>query len=142
MLGLCITPDFMPSSTEDAELNPPYYRSILYELAQLPILYTLGRPLVVTLNNQCKEVGNDWSGWNNAVLQLCEINKQLGTNQLLVLQAGNEFDLYWNENGSVPPEFGADLALRTARIAHNYDIKIAATSVAGPRWPEYLQTMA
>lgn len=139
-MGLCITPDFIPTAIELEELNPPYLRSILYKLSDIDRLLATNRPLIITLNNQCAEVKGDWSGWDYTVYTLCERFKD--TNKLLVLGCGNEFDLYWSMNGSVSPEFGADLARRTARIASNYGVKVAATSLADERWPEYLQIMA
>lgn len=142
-LGLCITPAFLPTPGEQDELRPLFYRSILYKLSDIDILLAKGLPLFITLNNQCQEVRGDWSGWNEAVYKLLEkLKSENKLDQLLVLGAGNELDLYWHSNGSVPPLFGADLAIRTARIARNYGVKVAATSLAGPRWPEYLQTMA
>lgn len=142
-LGLCITPDFYPTPEEQEELNPPFFRSILYRLSDLDTLISLQFPLIITLNNQCEEVKHDWSGWDNAVFKLCATFKQRGiSDRLLALGAGNELDLYWSKDGSVPPMFAADIARRMARISHNYDIKTAATSLAGPQWQEYLNVMA
>lgn len=141
--GLCVTPDFLPSKEHTLELNYPYTRSILYKLSDVDKLLSTERPFIITLNNQCAEVRGDWSGWDNAVFQLlANLNQKNKLDKLLCLVAGNEFDIYWNDNGSVPPEFGADLARRTSRIARNYNVKVSATSVAGPRWQEYLETMA
>src|SRR5688572_27349078 len=126
-LGLCITPEFYPTDKELEELNPPFLRSILYSLDDALFLLNLDRPLILTVNNQCAEVGKDWSGWDNTIYQLCELYKERNAlDDLLVIGCGNEFDIYWNENGSVPPEFGADIARRAARIAHNYGLKVAA----------------
>lgn len=136
MFGLCITPNIFPTQQEHQQLNVPYYRSILYKLADLEALQTFNKPLVITLNNQCAEIGGDWSGWDNAVLQIA---KRLGS-QCLLLECGNEFDLYWHENKQdVPPEFAASLAIRAARICHQFGIKVAPTSVAGAEWPEYIE---
>lgn len=142
-MGLCTTPAYIPPREHTQELNPPLYRSILYRLDDIDKLLTTNRPLIITLNNQCREVGGDWSGWDTTVYELLEHLKDLEKLHMLkLLGAGNEFDIYHLENGSVPPEFGADLARRTARIAHNYNIKVSATSVAGKNWQQYLQTMA
>lgn len=141
--GLCVTPDFLPSKEHTLELNYPYTRSILYNLNEVDKLLSTERPFIITLNNQCFQVHNDWSGWDNAVFTLLEDLKHKGKlDQLLCLVAGNEFDIYWHDNGSVPPEFGADLAIRTARLTHNYGVKTSATSVAGEKWQEYLEAMA
>jgi hypothetical protein len=142
-LGLCTTPEFPLSKTEESELNPPYYRSLLYQLSDINTLLSWNRPFVITLNNQCKEVGGDWSGWDNTVHLLLEhLKSRKRLKDLLLLGCGNEFDIYWTENKSVPPEFAADLARRTARLAHNYNVKVAPTSVAGPQWVHYLSIMA
>lgn len=140
MLDLCISPGYIPTKSELTELNPPFLRSILYSLEDARIYADMKRPFIITLNNQCREVGGDWSGWDSTVLALCEMFKNRP--QDLVIVAGNEFDIYWDENGSVPPEFGADLATRTARICNNYNIVSAATSVASKVWQTYLQIMS
>lgn len=140
-MGLCVSPGYIPTVPEYRELKPPYIRSILYSLSDAHILALEGLPLVITLNNECKEVGSDWSGWDLAVLNLCKMFQD--SDQLKVIVAGNEFDLYWTDGDqSVAPEFGADLAIRTTRIAKNFGIEVAATSVASPRWVEYLSIMA
>lgn len=141
-LGLCITPDFYPTTEQQEDLNPAFYRSILYHLSDLNTLYERNKPLIISLNNQCAEVRGDWSGWDSAVYQICLYFSARDSDRLLVLGAGNELDLYWaNGDNSVGPEFAADLAIRTKRIAENFGIKVATTSLAGPRWPEYLQLM-
>jgi hypothetical protein len=138
-MGLCITPDFVPTEQEDAELKTPYYTSIIYRITDINRLLALKKPLILRLNNQCLEVGANFEGWDGVVHSICST---YGPDKIPVIVAGNEFDWYWNKNGSVPPEFGADLARRTARIAHNFGIKASTTSVAGPRWQEYLEIMA
>lgn len=142
-MGLVITPDFVPTKEDDIEMSPPYYRSILYNLDDISrALLPLGRPLILTVNNQCTEVRGDWSGWDNAIFQICEKFKS-NPRRLLLIEAGNELDLYWDTNNNdVPPEFGADIARRAARIAHNYGIKVSATSVASKSWEHYLTIMA
>jgi hypothetical protein len=132
MAGLCITPDFLPKT----DLNPDFYRSILYKLDDIDTLLKLGKPLLITLNNQCKEVGGDWAGWDNAILKLCQ---RVPPNKLIGIEAGNELDLYWVQNGSVSPEFAAAIARRAARTAHYYGIKVGCTPVASSQWPHYLQ---
>lgn len=142
-IGLCCTPIYYPDESIIDDLNVPFFRSILYKLSDMDILLNLNKPLIITLNNQCEEVRYDWSGWDTTIYNLLQYLKRLNKlNQLLLLEAGNELDLYWSNDGSVTPLFGADLAIRTARIAHNYGIKVAATSLGGSRWPEYLDTMA
>lgn len=138
-LGLCISPGFVPTAEETSLLNPPFYRSIIYTLADLARLKSTGKPILLTLNNQCQEVSGDWSGWDTTVQQIHHI---LG-DQLLILGCGNEFDLYWSANeNDVPPEFAADLVHRTARILRGAHSKVAACSVTSNRWPEYLARMA
>lgn len=144
-LGLCVTPDFYPTQTEQTELNPPYYRSILYKLDDIYTLLNLGRPLIITINNQCEEVGGDWSGWNDAIFRFCiTIQEQSAQDQILFLGCGNEFDIYWHNSNKVdvPPEFAADIARRASRICRQFGIKVAPTSVAGPEWVNYLTTLA
>lgn len=137
--GLCISPGYIPTEEELKELNPPFLRSIIYSLADLPKLYATNRRLIITLNNECKEVGSNWLGWETTVEKICYTLKD----RLLVLSCGNEFDRHWQHNeNDVPPEFAASLAKSAARICHRYGIKVSAVSVAGARWPEYLQQLA
>lgn len=143
-MGLCITPDFYPVPQELSELKAPYFRSILYKLEDIQELLSLKTPLIITLNNQCKEVGFDWAGWDSTVLDLClYIHENSLHGMFPVLCAGNELDI-WLERGDrkLTPEFAADLARRMARIAHNYGLKVAATSVASSIWTNYFADLA
>lgn len=141
-MGLCVSPgvNYTPSESELQILKPPFLRSIIRSMDDAKALKATGLPLIITLNNECKEVGGDWYGWDNAVSQLLSI---LG-NQLLVLGCGNEFDIFWNNSNEqeVPPTFAADITRRAYRQARYAGIKVAATSVAGPRWIEYLTELA
>lgn len=139
MFGICISPTFFPDSVEDKQLNVPYYRSILYTLEDLELLKSLNRPLVITLNNECREVGSDWSGWDNAVYYIASTLRE----KCLLFNAGNELDLFWVKNNQdVPPTFAASLAIRAARICHQFGIKVAPTSLASAQWPLYLEMLS
>lgn len=143
-LGTCITPQYYPSLDEQDNLNAPYYRTLLYEISDFgDLAHALDVPLVLTINNQCKEVKDDWSGWDNAMYYLLEFAKSHNLlDKIKVIGCGNELDLYWTENGSVPPAFAADITRRAYRIAKNYGVKVASTSLAGPQWTHYLSVMS
>lgn len=139
MIGLCCTPQFYPKPAHLATLKPPYLRSILYKLDDIDTLLDLGKSLIITLNNQCAEVGFDWAHWNTAIFSLCKrLESQNKLKQLLVLEAGNELDLF----SDTPASFASDIALRAARICRQFNIKVAPTPVAGPNWPQYLKDLA
>lgn len=141
-MGLCVTPTIYPDSLELNQLNPPYFTSILYSLSDIHELLLLNRPLIIRLNNECKEVKQDWSGWDNAVFKLCStLQDAKYLHRLLMLGCGNELDLYWHENGSTPPEFAADITRRASRIARNFGVKVVPTSLAGPQWHTYLSVL-
>lgn len=140
MFGLVISPGNIPLRPEVQALQPPYLRSILYRMSDTLTIGPIApnRRYVATVNNECREVGGDWSGWESAIELLCR-----SSYPPFAIEVGNEFDLFWQHNeNDVPPDFAADLIRRASRIAHNYGIKIIATSVAGPRWAEYLSGMA
>lgn len=134
-LGLCISPGYIPEKAETEALGVPFYRSILYSLRDLEKLKATKRPLLITLNNECAEVGFGWTGWAYAVK---EIKDYLGK-QLLLLECGNELDLFWQHNNvDVPPKFAAELVKEAASIIPG---KVSATSVAGAQWQDYMQQL-
>lgn len=136
--GLCVSPVFLPSASDLDRLRPTFLRSLLYSLADLDTLMNTGLPLVITLNNECSSVLDDWSGWRET---LREIGRQ-GAGQVVALAAGNEFDIYWADNpNDVPPSFAAGLA-RDAREILPETIDVYPVSVAGRLWQEYLGAMA
>jgi hypothetical protein len=135
MFGLCVAPGFLPSRDELDELKPDFLRSILYDISDLDALEELAIPLFLTLNNQCAQVGFDWAGWVDTLLEI-----ERRTVNVFAIGCGNEFDLYNSANpDDVPPEFAAML-IRTARETLR-QIEVVATSVAGPNWVEYLRRM-
>lgn len=147
-LGLVITPAFFPSKLELTALNPTFQRSIIYKLADIDNLllsqsYGDGesvRKLLITVNNECAEVGGDWSGWNTTMREIAE---RYTSDQLLGVCVGNEFDSYWaNNEQDVPPSFAAELCRTAVRWLRTKGIKVVATSVAGPRWIDYLAQLA
>ncbi len=140
-LGLCVSPGCMPDAYEVGLLNPPHLRSILYVDHDLDRLAALHRPLFLTLNNEYGRVGSDWSGWEDAVDYVVRRSRDIGA-MLLGVSCANELDIYWAQNETdVPPEFAADLVNRAQPILRAAGIPTCTTSVAGPRWVEYLTRM-
>lgn len=143
-LGLCTSPSFAKAAVENNH-GAPFIRSILYSIADAVDLAELGKPLIITLNNECKEVGSDWSGWDGVVFSLANMFGKNGPypNKLLVLGAANELDIYYDQdNTKNSPAFAADLAIRAAHICHSFGIKVSPTSVAGANWPAYIADLA
>lgn len=139
-LGLVISPPWIPPADQIAELNPPFIRSIVYKVSDIHLLARTGRPLLLTVNNECLEVRGDWSGWDDAMQRIAVLAKALGVFAVCV---GNEFDLFWNGNrADVPPGFAGDLVRRAARWLHPVGVKVVATSVASGAWQEYLPLMS
>jgi hypothetical protein len=137
-LGLVVSPGHVPSATELAHLRPAFLRSILYSFRDLAPLLNTGLPILLTINNQMAEM----RGWSSAEHVAHEIVRR-GRGQVFATNWGNEFDLYWKDNpNDVPPEFAANLVKRVAPILRDEGIAVIPTSVAGPRWPEYLQRLA
>ncbi len=101
--------------------------------------------VMVTLNNQCDEVRGDWSGWEDA----CAVIARRYNGRVALVGCGNELDLWhWQPPGGGPgdpsltPVFAASLVRRAAPILRPVGIKVAMSSVASGRWPEYLRAMA
>jgi hypothetical protein len=134
MFGLCVAPGLVPDAQELASLRPAFLRSILYSLDDLSPLLATGLPIVLTLNNQMREVG-DWSGWERAV----RLVAQRGGSRILAISCGNEFDVYNSRNpADVPAEFANYLVQKASPILRSAGIKCAPTSMGGPNWESYL----
>lgn len=138
MPGLCVSPRILPDQAEVDRLRPTHLRSILYRLDDVKLLLERGLPVVVTLNNECAEVGGDWSGWRTCVQRLA----RYGRDKIPAIVAGNELDL-WFEHGDkrLTPEFAASLVRATWQMLQHTGIQAVATSVAGPYWQDYLAEM-
>lgn len=96
-------------------------------------------PVMVTLNNECTEVKSDWSGWEHA----CQIIATAYAERVKIVGCGNELDSFYYAGGDhVSPIFAANLVKRAAPILQPVGIKVAMSSMASGRWPEYLRTMA
>lgn len=89
--------------------------------------------VVVTLNNECREVKGDFSGWNFAVK---EIARRFPA-RVVAVECGNEFDIF-----GVPPVFAAQLAKQASQWLKPAGIKVITTSVAGGNWQGYLTELA
>ena len=89
--------------------------------------------VLVTLNNECEEVGPDWTGWESAVTT---IRDSFG-GRVNALACGNELDLH-----GVPFEFSAELVHRTLPILEGTHIRTIATSVTSDDWANYLDRLS
>lgn len=141
-LGLVVTPAFLPDQLELSSLNPPFTRSIIYRIEDIDHLLRRcePKPVLITINNECREVGGNWSGWSDVMREIAE---RYTAQQILGVCVGNEFDIYWaNNEQDVPPSFAAELCRTAARWLRPKGIKVVATSVAGPRWIDYLTQLA
>lgn len=136
MSGLCVTPVFFPDRAEREALRPTFQRSILYSLDDLDsVLLPSGEPLLLTVNNECREVGENWEGWARTIKAIAERSR----GQVFGICCGNEFDKFWlAREDDVPPSFAANLVRQAKTICRQYGIKVIATSVVSPKWPEYL----
>lgn len=138
MLGLVVSPGFIPSRDQLRDLDPPFLRSILYSLDDLDRLKATGYPLLLTVNNEMAEVGW-WATWTQAIQAIAE----RADGQVIGICCGNEFDLFNVRNpADVPPRFAAELVHKAAPILQPKGIKVVACSVAGPTWQTYLEEMA
>jgi hypothetical protein len=104
-------------------------------LNMLDSLFSLPPSLnvLVMLNNECDEVGPDWSGWESAVTTLRD---QFG-GRVNALACGNELDLH-----GVPHEFAAELVHKTLPILAGTGIRTIATSVTSSDWANYLERLS
>lgn len=133
MFGLAVSPGFLPTRAELDQLRPAFVRSILYRLADLDRLMMLNTPLIITLNNECAEVGGDWRGWDAAVEAISHLR-----GRVIGMECGNEFDIW----GDPSPEFAADLTKRASAILRPQGILTIGTSVASGNWPQWLARYA
>lgn len=108
-------------------------------LARLPTEVSV----MVTLNNQCHEVGWDWSGWEMA----CRIIAANYAARVKIVGCGNELDLWHlqppvgDPDPQLTPAFAAELVRRAAPILHDAGIQVAMSSVASGGWFEYLDRL-
>jgi hypothetical protein len=138
MFGLVVSPNFIPSAGELAQLKPKFLRSIIYRVADVERVTALGVPALITVNNECAEVRSDWSGWDSALREIVALRVKP-----FAVCVGNEFDIFWQDNpADVPPVFAAGLVKRAAAILRPAGIAVAATAVAGRTWQDYLAQMA
>lgn len=136
--GLVVSPGFIPPLVEIQYLKPAFLRSILYHVRECDALAALHVPYMVTVNNECQEVGGDWAGWDAAIQAIADRPQPP-----FAVCVGNEFDLFWQHNhADVPPYFASDLVRRASRILRPKGIRTVATSVASGVWPDYLRFMA
>lgn len=146
-LGLCINAaNSVPEAAEYAALGigpGDWVRTAVQGSIALlgPVIQGLpdGVNLVVTLNNECREVGGGWEGWENA----CALIAHLYSNRVKIVSCGNELDIfYYQGDSSVSPAFAANLVKRAAPILRPAGIKVAMSSVASGSWPTYLAEMS
>lgn len=137
-MGLVVSPGNVPSASELAQLRPAFLRSILYTIADLDPLLDTGLPILLTINNQMAEM----QGWSGAE-DVARLIARRGQGRVFAVNWGNEFDLYWKDNpNDVTPRFAAELVRRVAPALRDAGIAVIPTSLAGPRWPEYLAALA
>lgn len=94
----------------------------------------------ITLNNECREVGSDWSGLEAA----CRILREEYLPLLWGVGIGNELDLWqaWGD-ASLTPAFAAHLFSRACEVLGDLpDLVLAPTSVASENWSVYLGELA
>lgn len=132
--GLVVSPGFLPDRAELDALRPSFLRSIIYHVSDVDRLGALGLPFIVTVNNECAEVGGDWSGWDTTIEAIVDRPGALPW----AVACGNEFDIWGNPS----PEFAADLIHRAAPILHDWGIHVIGTSVASATWPQWLARLA
>jgi hypothetical protein len=141
-LGIVVNPRAIPSATEYAALRPAWVRSIVYTVGDVGRLLETkpaGARLCVVVNNECREVGGDWSGWGAAMQAIARNYGGL----LDAVECTNEPDIWWASNpADMPPGFTAQLVREANRILTPAGIRTIIGSVAGPKWQEYLQAVA
>jgi len=103
-----------------------------------------GVRVFVPVNNEWQEVRGDWSGWAQAMDDFAPRFK----GRVHIVGCGNELDLWhWQPPIGKPqahltPEFAANLVNVAAGPLRAAGIKVAMSSVASGRWPDYLREMA
>ncbi len=151
-LGLCINAkDAVPDAAECAALGLGSGRWLRTHIdGPLSLLDGMLATLppdvhvMVSLNNQCWEVGWDWLGWEEA----CRIVAERYADRVKIVGAGNELDLWHLQppvgepDSRLTPGFAAELVRSAASILHPAGIKVAMSSVASGGWFEYLDEMA
>lgn len=129
----------IPTTADLRALGVSWVRSIIYtvgDIGALRLVIPDDINLCVMLNNECAEVGWDWSGWEAALHAL--VTQYAGRVQ--AVECGNELDRFWAMNANdVPPSFGADLVRRANAILAPAGINTLLSSVAGPKWQEWMQ---
>lgn len=152
-LALCVNHQLQsPTDPLLARLPGVGLRVLAYDLDELDgWLAQLddGRPVFVTLNNECRQVGSDWRGWDAAVQDLALRFGGLRTGgRVVAVGCGNELDIWHlqppggNPDPRLTPAFAADLANRALRWLAPEGIATVATSVASGTWYAYLEAMA
>ena len=128
--GLWSLDDLRDLGTMNGWIRTPVQGSLrmLESLSSLPTSVKV----LAMLNNECDEVGSDWSGWQDAVRRLAE---QFG-GRINGVSCGNELDLL-----DVSPGFAANLVREASPILRQHGIPTIATSVAGPNWISYLEEL-
>ncbi len=114
-------------------------------LAQLP----QDTPVFVSVNNECRQVGGDWRGWDAACGRLAsDVVVARSGGRVVAVGAGVELDIWYMQppGGSPDPRltplFAADLANRAYRVFEHTPVQLVATSVASGLWQDYLGQMA
>lgn len=155
MLGLCINAaNSVPDAAECAALGigpGDWVRTAVQGSLALVVNMLDSLPpdisVMISLNNECDEVKNDWSGWEDA----CHLLAKMGYHypgRIKIVGCGNEIDLWHlqppvgSPDPRLTPAFAADLVKRAATILRPAGIKVAMSSVASGSWPAYLAEMS
>lgn len=124
-----------PSAAQFKDLNPAFFRTILYrtrDLDKLAGVLPTSTKLIVLLNNEHDTVRGDWSGLEAACAELGPYKARIAA-----VEVGNELDLLgWQ------PEPAAALAVRAAPTLRRLGLPVILTSVAGSDWVNWLQAAA
>lgn len=124
-----------PTRLQFRELNPAYFRTILYRTSDLDKLKNVlpgSTRLIVLVNNEHQTVQSDWSGLEAAIQELAPYK-----NLIAAVEVGNELDLL-----GVGPEDGAALARRAAPLLKKMGLPTILSSVAGSDWVNWLKRAA
>lgn len=143
-VGLCVGHRvWMPSAADLDELGLTrgWLRMLAYDLDEVDAALDnipVGVKVCLLLNNETAQVRGDWSGFASACVEVA----RRFAGRVHVVEAGNELDL-WQHLGDdrLTPSFAAYRARQAAAHFGPHGIKTAATSLAGPRWQEYLAEM-
>lgn len=138
----------MPDAAALADIGPGCRAVSIhcYSFDQLDeILGTLPKGMIthIQLNNEWKEVGHDWSGWESA----CKALGPRFKGRLHWVSCGGELDLWHLQppvgkpDKRLTPQFAANLVNVASPYLRAAGIKVSTTSLASGGWPEYLQTM-